>query len=66
MKRYLICAKALTTGQLLVHNWGDTPEEAYDLAKKVQSTGAREVQVRDSQENKLYDLDAFVIVHRLA
>lgn len=65
MKRYQICSRARTTGAMLTHMVSDTPAEAVQQAKSVASTGAREVQIFDSQTEKFYDVQSFAAAHRL-
>ncbi|MGE0739890.1 MAG: hypothetical protein AB7O98_01000 [Hyphomonadaceae bacterium] len=65
MKRYQITSRALTTGAPIVHTWSDSPAEALDMANKVAATGARDVEIRDSQADKFIDLKSFAAEHRL-
>ncbi|MBN8607874.1 MAG: hypothetical protein J0L81_13240 [Caulobacterales bacterium] len=49
-----------------MHTWTDTPAEALSLAKDLSKQGARDVHIRDMNDDNLYALDAFEIVHKLS
>lgn len=64
-KRFLVVHMARTTGSWLMHTWTDAPAEALNLAKELSKQGARDVHIRDMNDDNLYALDAFEIVHKL-
>jgi hypothetical protein len=65
MKRYQVCALALTTGNPVIYTMSDSPGEAYDMAQKLSNAGGRNVEILDAHTEKFYDLKNFAAEHRL-